>query len=142
MVEAKYGDTVRVHYTGKFEDGTVFDSSTDQDPLEFTLGQGQLIPGFEQAVMGMIPGQSKTEAIPAAAAYGPRHQEMVVEIDREQMPANMQPEVGQQLEISQNPGEIIPVVVAAVSENKVILDANHPLAGENLVFDIQLLEIT
>jgi peptidylprolyl isomerase len=142
MVEAKYGDTVRVHYTGKFEDGTIFDSSTDQDPLEFTLGQGQLIPGFEQAVMGMIPGQSKTEAIPAAAAYGPRHQEMVVEIDREQMPANMQPEVGQQLEISQNPGEIIPVVVAAVSENKVILDANHPLAGENLVFDIQLLEIT
>ncbi len=141
VAQAKIGDTVRVHYTGKLEDGTVFDSSLDHNPLQFTLGQGQIIPGFEQAVMGMTPGESKTETIAATQAYGPYREDMVVEIGRHQMPAELSPEVGQQLEVSQGPGQTIPVIVTDVSDTTVTLDANHPLAGETLVFDIHLVEI-
>lgn len=142
MAQAKIGDTVQVHYTGKLEDGTIFDSSIDHDPLEFTLGQGQIIPGFEQAVVGMAPGDAKTQVIPSTQAYGPYREDMVVEISRSQMPPELEPEVGQQLEVAQGPGQIIPVVVTQVSEATVTLDANHPLAGENLVFDIQLVAIS
>lgn len=141
MVQAKYGDTVKVHYTGKLEDGTVFDSSTGGDPLQFTIGDGNIIPGFEQAVMGMMPGDSKTEMIPTDQAYGPHMEEMVVVVERQQMPADLAPEVGQQLQIQQATGEVIPVIVTDISDLTVTLDANHPLAGEDLTFEIELVEI-
>jgi peptidylprolyl isomerase len=140
-VTAKHGDTVKVHYTGKLEDGTVFDSSTDRDPLEFTIGEGLVIPGFERAVIGMNPGDSRTELIPNEQAYGPHLEEMVVVIDRQQMPAEIAPSIGQQLEVQQPSGQVIPVVITELSDEAVTLDANHPLAGEDLTFDIQLVEI-
>ncbi len=138
---AKHGDTVKVHYTGKLEDGTVFDSSTDRDPLEFTIGEGLVIPGFERAVIGMNPGDSRTELIPNEQAYGPHLEEMVVVVDRQQMPAEIEPSIGQQLEVQQPSGQVIPVVITELSDEAVTLDANHPLAGEDLTFDIQLVEI-
>jgi peptidylprolyl isomerase len=141
MAQAKHGDTVKVHYTGKLEDGTVFDTSTEREPLEFTIGEGNIIPGFEKAVVGMDPGQSKTEVIPTEQAYGPYQEEMVVTIDRKQMPAEIAPEIGQQLHIQQPNGQVLPVIITDVSDATVTLDANHPLAGENLTFDIQLVEI-
>lgn len=141
MAQAKFGDTVKVHYTGKLDDGTVFDSSVSGDPLEFTIGEGMIIPGFEQAVVGMSPGDSKTELIPVDQAYGPHREDMVVIVDRAQMPPDMDPEVGQQLQIQQPTGQAIPVVVTDISDAEVTLDANHPLAGEDLTFDIQLVEI-
>jgi FKBP-type peptidyl-prolyl cis-trans isomerase 2 len=141
MTQAKPGDTVQVHYTGKLEDGTVFDSSAERDPLQFTIGGQEIIPGFEQAVIGMSPGESKTEKIPVEQAYGPHREEMVLEIDRQQIPPELEPEVGQQLQIQQAPGQVVPVIVTDISDSSVTLDANHPLAGENLVFDIQLVAI-
>jgi peptidylprolyl isomerase len=140
-MSAKQGDTVRVHYTGKLDDGTVFDSSVDRDPLEFTIGTGMIIPGFERAVVGMQPGESKTEIIPTEQAYGPHVDEMVVVVDRRQMPGEIEPEIGQQLQIQQETGQIIPVVVTEISDASITLDANHPLAGEDLTFDIRLVEI-
>lgn len=141
MAQAKHGDTVKVHYTGKLDDGTVFDSSTDRDPLEFTIGAGNIIPGFEKAVVGMAQGESKTEIIPTEQAYGPYMEEMVVTIDRQQMPPEIEPEVGQQLHIQQPDGQLLPVMVTNISNGNVTLDANHPLAGENLTFDIKLVDI-
>jgi peptidylprolyl isomerase len=141
MAQAKMGDTVKVHYTGKLDDGTVFDSSVDREPLQFTIGSGGIIPGFEQAVVGMNQGDSKTEKIPLDQAYGPYVDEMVVTIERRQMPSDLEPEVGQQLQIQQPNGQIIPVIVTDVSDSQVTLDANHPLAGEDLIFDINLVEI-
>lgn len=141
MTQAKQGDMVKVHYTGKLDDGTIFDSSIDRDPLEFVLGEGQLIAGFEQAVLGMTPGESKTEKIPAEEAYGPHRQEMVVEVERQQLPDNIPLDVGQQLQIQQAPNQIIPVVITAISESKVTLDANPPLAGKDLIFEIELVGI-
>ncbi|MBO0350846.1 peptidylprolyl isomerase [Phormidium pseudopriestleyi FRX01] len=141
MTEAKQGDMVKVHYTGKLDDGTVFDSSIDRDPLEFVLGEGQLIAGFEQAVLGMTPGESKTEKIPAEEAYGPHREEMVVEVERQQLPDDIPLDVGQQLQIQQAPNQIIPVVITAISESKVTLDANPPLAGKDLIFEIELVGI-
>ncbi len=137
----KAGDTVKVHYTGKLEDGTVFDTSVEDEPLEFIVGSGTLIPGFEQAVVGMSPGESKVEKIVSDEAYGPYQEEMVMQVERETMPAEFTPEVGQQLEIQRSTGEILPVTIIDVSEETVTLDANHPLAGMDLIFEIQLLEI-
>ncbi|HEY9708705.1 MAG TPA: FKBP-type peptidyl-prolyl cis-trans isomerase [Oculatellaceae cyanobacterium] len=142
MVQAKAGDTVKIHYTGKLDDGTVFDSSVNREPLEFTLSGGQVIPGFDQAVVGMSPGETKTQKIPMDQAYGPYREEMVVEIAREQMPPDLQPEVGQQLQIQQANGQTVPVMVTVVTDSTVTLDANHPLAGEDLTFDIQLVEVS
>jgi len=141
VAEAKQGDTVHVHYTGKLDDGTVFDSSIDREPLEFTLGQGQVIPGFEEAVEGMNPGESKTATIAAAQAYGTHREEMVVSVNRSELPPHLDLAVGQQLEIRQPQGDSIVVRVSEVSESTVTLDANHPLAGEDLTFEIQLVEI-
>ncbi len=141
MAQAKNGDTVTVHYTGKLEDGTVFDSSVDRDPLQFTLGEGLLIPGFEQAVLGMSPGELKTAEVSADQAYGPHREEMVVEIDRQEFPPHFQLEVGQQLQIPQSDGRMTRLIVTDISEQMVTLDANHPLAGRELTFDIHLLEI-
>ncbi len=126
MVQAQRGDTVQVHYTGK---------------LEFTIGEGQIIPGFEQAVVGMNPGESKTVTIPMDQAYGPHREEMVLEVDRKQFPEHLNPEIGQQLQVRQQNGQTMIVTVVEVSDTNVTLDANHPLAGENLTFDIHLVGI-
>lgn len=141
MTQAKPGDTVKIHYTGKLDDGTVFDSSVNREPLEFTLNAGQVIPGFDQAVLGMTPGESKTETIPMDQAYGPHRPEMVLQVDRQQMPPNLEPEVGQQLQVQSPQGQAIPVMITEVTDSKITLDANHPLAGEDLTFEIELVEI-
>ena len=140
MTQAKTGDTVKVHYTGKLEDGTPFDSSLDKDPLEFTLGEGRIIPGFEQAVLGMTPGDDKTVDIPADNAYGPYRDEWVMVVEREQMPTEIDPQVGQQLQVRQGQQEYV-VQITDVSGSQITLDRNHPLAGEDLTFDIKLMEI-
>jgi peptidylprolyl isomerase len=140
MQSAKSGDTVRVHYTGKLDDGSVFDSSEGRDPLEFQLGGGQVIPGFEQAVEGMSPGDERSVTIAADEAYGPRRDELVLVVPRTELPAEMQPELGQQLQLSQD-GQSFIVTVADVNESEIILDANHPLAGEELTFELQLVDI-
>jgi peptidylprolyl isomerase len=141
MTQAKDGDNVKVHYTGKLDDGTVFDSSVERDPLEFSLGSGNVIPGFEEAIVGMTPGESKTATIPADRAYGPQRDELVITVEKEQIPTDLSVEIGQQLQISQNNGQVIPVIVTDVSDSKVTLDANHPLAGQQLTFDIELVEV-
>jgi peptidylprolyl isomerase len=141
MAQAKKGDTVKVHYTGKLDDGSVFDTSADREPLQFTIGEGQIIPDFEQAVVGMNPGDSKTVQIPSDRAYGPHREEMVMEVDRNEFPADLEPKVDQRLQVSQQDGQTFAVTVTAVSETKVTLDGNHPLAGKDLTFDIQLSEI-
>lgn len=140
MAQAKSGDTVRVHYTGRLDDGSVFDSSEGREPLEFVLGAQQVIPGFEEAVDGLSPGEERTVDIPADRAYGPRREEMVLTVDRDQFPDEIRPEVGQQLQMSQE-GQVAIVTVTGVSDREVTLDANHPLAGKDLTFDVQLVEI-
>lgn len=138
---AKNGDTVKVHYTGRLEDGTVFDTSIGSEPLEFTLGQSQLIPGFEQAVIGMQVGESKTVTIPADEAYGPRRDDMVLEVDKDELPDDLEPEVGMYLQMNQGDGGMVVVTITEVSETTITIDANHPLAGQDLTFDIELVEI-
>ncbi len=140
MAQAKQGDSVKVHYTGKLEDGTVFDSSEGRPPLEFKLGEGKIIPGFESGIVGMSPGDSRTITIPAEQAYGPHAQDKVLTVERSQIPADLSPKVGMQLEVRQQ-GQAIPVRVTDVSDSSVTLDANHPLAGKDLIFDTQLVEI-
>ncbi len=139
MTEAKYGDVVRVHYTGKFDDGVVFDTSAGRDPLQFTIGNGEIIPGFEQAVVGMKPGETKTIKIPSDEAYGRHNDEMVLVVDRNQFPADLNLRVGMPLHMHQENGRAIPVMVVDISELHVTLDANHPLAGKDLTFDIELV---
>lgn len=138
---AKAGDTVQVHYTGKLDDGSVFDSSAGRDPLEFTVGTGQVIPGFEQAVEGMAVGQTKTVTIPSAEAYGERVAEAVLQVPREQLPPDLEPEVGQQLVMQSRDGRQIPIVVVEVTEDSITIDANHPLAGRDLTFEIELVSV-
>jgi len=138
---AKSGDTVKVHYAGKFVDGTVFDSSVDRGPLEFTIGSGQLIARFEEAVIGMKPGESKTITILAEEAYGPRYEELVFEIDRSQISNDGQLEIGSVVNFYSPLIGGMKAVVIAVSGSTVTIDANHPLAGEDLAFDVELIEI-
>ena len=138
---AKNGDTVQVHYTGKLNNGSVFDSSNGRDPLQLSIGERKVIPGFENAVMGMSPGESKTITISAEKAYGPYRQELLLAVDRQQMPAEAPIQLGQQLQLKQTNGQVIPVTVKNISESQVILDANHPLAGQDLTFDIELVAI-
>ncbi|PSO56868.1 MAG: peptidylprolyl isomerase [Cyanobacteria bacterium QH_8_48_120] len=142
MEQAKQGSNVKVHYTGKLEDNTVFDSSENREPIEFKVGEGKIIPGFEGAVEGMSPGESKTEKIPSDQAYGPYREEMVMQVDRQQIPSDIDLQVGQQLQIRQEGKDPMPVIVTDVADQTVTLDANHPLAGQDLFFDIQLLEVT
>ncbi|SNB47453.1 peptidylprolyl isomerase [Geobacter sp. DSM 9736] len=149
MAQAKQGDRVKVHYTGKLEDGTVFDSSECNDSgcgcedgaLEFTIGEGQVIPGFEQAVVGMSPGDRKTVNIPVDQAYGERVDDMVAVVERSDIPQDLPLEVGNQLEVTQEDGNSFPVVITELTDTTVTLDANHPLAGRNLIFDLNLVEI-
>ncbi len=141
MPQAKEGDKVKIHYTGTLEDGTVFDSSSGHEPLEFTLGSGQVIVGFEEAVLGMNQGESKKVTIPADKAYGQRNEEMVINAARNQIPPDINPEVGQQLQMTGPAGEVVIVRVTEVTDEMVVLDANPPLAGKDLTFDIELVEI-
>lgn len=142
METAKKGDTVHVHYTGSLNDGQVFDSSEGRDPLPFTIGGGQVIPGFEEAVIGMALNERKKVTIPVDKAYGPRNDELVLTIPRGQVPPDINPEVGMKLQM-QGPGDNpVFVVVTEVNEEHIQLDANPPLAGEDLIFDIELVSIS
>lgn len=141
MVNVKEGDTVKVHYTGTLEDGTVFDSSRGSQPLQFTMGKQQLIPGFEAAVLGMNVGESKTTVIQADQGYGKHFKEMVFEVDRTVFPEEIKPEVGLRLSLTSQDGRSASVTVTQVSQDKVTLDGNHPLAGKTLVFNIEVVEI-
>jgi len=139
--QVKHGDTVKIHYTGKLEDGTIFDTSAKRDPLQFIIGAGQVVSGFEQAIVGMNPSESKTVKVPTDKAYGPHREEMVLVVDRNKIPKNLKLELGQELQIPQEDGQKTIVAVTNISESSVTLDANHPLAGKDLTFDIQLIEI-
>lgn len=141
MTEAKNGDKVKVHYTGTLKDGSVFDSSKDREPLEFTLGAGNMIPGFEKAVIGMKVGDVNKAEIESEEAYGPRRDDRMIEVPKSQVPENIKPEKGMQLALQQPNGQPLPVIVADVKEESILLDANHPLAGKDLVFEIELVEI-
>lgn len=141
MQEAKKGDNVQVHYTGKLNDGSIFDSSTGREPLAFTVGAGQMIPGFDKAVHGMKVGDKQTVTIPFMEAYGERREEMVIHVPAEQVPADMKPQVGDRLAVNQPDGQQIPVMVTSVTDEHVTLDANHELAGKDLIFDIELVQI-
>jgi peptidylprolyl isomerase len=138
--QAKQGDTVRIHYTGALRDGRVFDSSRSRDPLEFTLGSGSVIPGFDAAVDGMSVGEEKKVTIACEDAYGPPRRDLVLDVERSRFPSPVAPRVGQQFEVQEEDRSIV-VTVREVSDDRVKLDANHPLAGEDLVFDLQLVEI-
>lgn len=141
MASAKQGDTVQVNYTGKLSDGTIFDSSIGRHPMQFTLGKGQLIAGFEKAVLGMAAGDKKTVIIPCAEAYGPRQDSSVVEVERKNLPPDLNAQIGQRLELTQEDDSTILVTVTGASEKSLTLDANHPLAGKDLTFDIELTAI-
>ena len=141
MTQAKQGDTVKIHYTGRLQDGSVFDSSSGREPLQFTIGSGQVIPGFEDAVSGMQKGENKTVEIPCAKAYGERNPSMVMQVDRKHVPPEIDPEVGQRLQMGSPSGELIVVEIVEINDEDITLDANPPLAGEDLTFDIELVEI-
>jgi peptidylprolyl isomerase len=141
MAPAKSGDTVKVHYKGTLDDGTVFDSSLEREPLQFQLGAGQILPGFEKAVEGLTPGEKTTASIPAAEAYGERNDEAIIKVERAQLPEGLDPQVGQQLQMRHPNGQAMPVRVTEVSEVDVTIDANHPLAGKDLKFEIELVAV-
>ena len=141
MSRVSDGDTVKVHYTGKFDDGTVFDTSRNGDPLEFTLGANEVISGFEAAVVGMEAGETKTVTVPPEQAYGPHDDELVLVVERSTLPDDLDAEVGDQLEMQHPDGGPISLTVADISESTVTLDMNHPLAGEQLTFDLELVEV-
>ena len=141
MTQAKSGDTVRIHYTGTLGDGTQFDSSAGRDPLEFALGGGQVIPGFDSAVDGMTVGESKSVTIPPEQAYGERHEQLVQQVPKSALPEDMKPEVGMQLQSQSPDGQVMNLVVTEVEEATITVDANHPLAGQALTFAIELVEI-
>ncbi len=141
MQQVQSGDTVRVHYHGRLTDGTTFDSSEGRDPLEFEVGSGMVIAGFDNGVIGMIIGDKRTLSIAVDEAYGPKNPEMVIEFPREQVPEGMPLEKGMRLNLNNSEGQVVPVVITDVLDETILLDANHPLAGEDLVFDIELVEI-
>ena len=141
MAQAKVGDVVRVHYKGYFDDGTVFDTSRNAEPFEFTLGNDMVIPGFENAILGMEVGDVRTVEISPEEGYGERREDLVIEIDKNQVPPEIQPEVGMMLQLQSGQGEAIPVMVSAIGKTTITLDGNHPLAGKKLNFEIELVEI-
>ncbi|MEP7277143.1 MAG: peptidylprolyl isomerase [Bacteroidota bacterium] len=141
MQTVKSGDTVKVHYHGRLTDGTTFDSSEGRVPLEFEVGSGMVIKGFDDGVTGMKVGDKKTINIPVDEAYGPVNEDMLVEFPRANFPPEMVPEIGMQLNMTSGEGQVIPVVIMDIKDDVISLDANHPLAGEDLVFDLELVEI-
>lgn len=141
MTQAKSGDTVKIHYTGTLDDGTQFDSSAGRDPLQFTIGTGQVIPGFDKAVEGMTVGDSKTVNIPAEDAYGPRREQMVQDVPRSALPNDLDPVEGMALQAKGQDGQVINLTVTDVKDESITVDGNHPLAGKALNFDIELVDI-
>jgi peptidylprolyl isomerase len=141
MTVAKKGNTVKVHYTGTLDDGSVFDSSAGREPLQFTLGSGQVIAGFDEAVAGMVAGDKKKVRIPVDKAYGPRNEEMVIVAPREHVPADITPELGQKLQMGGRNGELIMVTITGLTKTHITLDANPPLAGKDLTFELELVAI-
>ncbi len=141
MTTAQIGNRVRVHYTGRLDDGEVFDSSEGGTPLAFTIGSGQVIPGFENGVIGMAPGDTKTVHIPCADAYGERQDEGLMQVPRGEFPPNMPLEVGTSVQGQQQSGQVVTFTIVAVTDEEVTLDANHPLAGKDLTFDLTLVSI-
>ncbi len=141
MAKANDGDRVRVHYTGRLDDESEFDTSRGGEPLEFTLGEGSVIPGFEKAVRGMEPGEEVETRIPAEEAYGERRDDLTLTVSRGEIPPELEPEVGGQLRMKTGDGHEFVVTITDVGDEHVTLDANHPLAGEALNFQIELIEI-
>lgn len=141
MATARPGDTVRVHYTGRLDDGTVFDSSEGREPLEFILGSGMVIAGFDDGVEGMSPGETKSVWIPAADAYGAHDEDLLLLVERDRFPPDISLEIGQRLQMTREGDAPVLVTVAEVTDEGVVLDANHPLAGRDLTFDLELVEI-
>lgn len=141
MVQAQNGDKVTIHYTGTLEDGTVFDSSKERAPLPFTIGSGEVIPGFEEAVIGMAKGDNKTVTIPPEKAYGPRHEEMIMQVPLDQVPPDITPEVGLHLELMNENNQPVVVQISEITDEILVLDANPPLAGKSLTFAIELMSI-
>jgi peptidylprolyl isomerase len=141
MSHAKSGDTVKIHYTGTLADGTQFDSSAGRDPLEFTLGSGQVIPGFDKAVEGLAVGDSKSVNITAPDAYGPRHEQMVQDVPKSALPDDLEPAEGMSLQARGQDSRVVNLTVTHVGDEAITVDGNHPLAGKDLNFDIQLVEI-
>lgn len=141
MQQVKKGDTVKVHYHGKLTDGTTFDSSEGREPLEFEVGSGMVISGFDNGVIGMTPGEKKTINIPVDEAYGAKQDDLFMEFPMDKFPPDMKPEPGMQLNMSNGSGQNFPVVISEVKEDAVVLDANHPLAGQDLIFDLELVNI-
>jgi len=136
----KNGDTISVHYTGKLENGDVFDSSQGRDPLKFTVGAGQLIKGFDSAVIGMAVGDKKTVTVPPEDGYGSRNEELIVDLPKENMPKDMKIDVGMPLQLADQSGNPVPAVVHEIGETVVKMDVNHPLAGKTITFDIEIAE--
>lgn len=141
MQAVKNGDTVKVHYHGRLTDGTTFDSSEGRQPLEFKVGEGMVIKGFDNGVLDMKPGDKKTVHIPVTEAYGPKNEELIMDFPKANIPEDLKPEIGMELQMSNPQGNVFPVKVVAVKDEFITLDANHALAGEDLVFDIELVEI-
>ncbi len=141
MVQAKIGDTVKVHYNGKLDTGVLFDTSEGSDPLQFELGSGGLIPGFEEAVAGMMPGESKAVQIPPEKAYGRYREDRVIKIDKKDLPDDIVPVEGMTLEVCASNGVMVPVQITEIEGSTVTLDANHPLSEQTLTFEITLVEI-
>lgn len=141
MQQAKAGDTVKVHYRGSLTNGSVFDSSEGKNPLQFELGAGKVIPGFDNGVKGMTIGEKKTIQIPVQDAYGPKNPKLIIQLDKKNFPEDIIPEIGLQLNMMNHNNEPVPVVITDIKDENVTLDANHPLAGEDLIFDIEVMEI-
>ncbi len=141
MSQAASGDTVKVHYTGKLTDGTTFDSSDGNEPLKFKIGDGQVIKGFDDGVLGMAVGESRTVTIPPDLGYGEQNEDLIMEVEKDRLPPDMEPEVGQRLQATQEDGRQVAFMLAEVKNKTVVLDANHPLAGKDLTFEISMVEI-
>jgi peptidylprolyl isomerase len=141
MAHPRSGDTVKVHYTARLEDGRVLDSSKERDPMELTVGEGKPFPGFDDALTQMEPGEERTVTVPADRGYGPHRPELVLAVDRTEFPKDIEPEVGQQLQVRHEQGQVSVVTVADVSDTEVTIDANHPLAGRDLTLELQLVEV-
>jgi len=141
MTQAKSGDIVKIQYTGRLDDNSVFETSVDRDPIQLTIGKGRTIPALEESIIGMERGESKTVEISAGQAYGVYHQELVHKVSRKVLPADMEPKIGQRLKATSMDGRAFSVTIRDISEKTVTMDANHPLAGKDLTYDIELVAI-